>query len=50
MQVLEPGDPVMTSKVLAALPRWKFEPATRDGKPVEVSAILGLNINTDDRH
>jgi hypothetical protein len=48
MKVLEPGDAVMTGKVLAALPRWKFQPASRDGKPVEVSAILGFNINTDD--
>jgi TonB family protein len=49
MQVLEPGDAAMTSKVLAALPRWKFQPAMRDGKPVEVSAILGFNIDTNDR-
>ena len=48
-QVLEPGDAVMTSKVLAALPRWKFQPATRDGKAVEVNAILGFNIDTSDR-
>jgi len=39
----------MTSKVLAALPRWKFQPAMRDGKAVEVNAILGFNIDTNDR-
>jgi hypothetical protein len=50
MQVLEPSDAVMTSKVLAALPRWKFQPATRDGKPIEVNAILGFNIDTNDRY
>ena len=49
VQVLEPGDAGMTSKVLAALPRWKFQPATRDGKAVEVNAILGFNIDTNDR-
>ena len=49
MQVLEPGDAVMTSKVLAALPRWKFQPAMRDGKAIEVNAILGFNIDTNDR-
>jgi hypothetical protein len=48
-RVLEPGDAVMTSRVLASLPRWKFQPATRDGKPVEVNAILGFNIDTNDR-
>ena len=49
MQVLEPADAGMTSKVLAALPRWKFQPAMRDGKAVEVNAILGFNIDTNDR-
>jgi hypothetical protein len=49
MQVLEPADAVMTSQVLAALPRWKFQPAMRDGKAVEVNAILGFNIDTNDR-
>lgn len=48
-RVLEPGPAEMTAKVLAALRSWKFQPAVRAGQPVEVTAILGFNINTDDR-
>jgi TonB family protein len=47
--VLEPGSAVMTAKVVAALRGWKFEPAMRGTQPVEVSAILGFNIDTNDR-
>ena len=47
--VLEPGEPVMMSKVLATLPRWKFRPAMRGTTPVEVNAILGFNVDTSDR-
>lgn len=45
-QVLEPGSAEMTSKVLASLPNWKFRPAFRGDEPVEVTAILGFNIDT----
>jgi len=48
-RVLEAGPAGMTAKVLAALRSWKFQPAVRAGQPVEVTAILGFNINTDDR-
>ena len=48
-RVLEAGPAAMTAKVLAALPSWKFHPAMRNNQPVEVSAILGFGINTDDR-
>jgi hypothetical protein len=48
-QVLEPGDAIMTAKVLAALPHWKFRPAMRGNEPVEVTAILGFNVDTNDR-
>jgi len=48
-QVLEPGPAVMTSKVLAALNSWKFRPVLRGEQPVEVNAILGFNIDTNDR-
>ena len=49
LRVLEAGPAVMTAKVLAALPNWKFQPAMRNNQPVEVTAILGFGINTDDR-
>lgn len=49
-QVLEPGLAGMTAKIMAALPSWKFRPATRGVQPVEVNAILGFNIDTNDRY
>jgi len=50
LQVLEPGPAAMTAKIMAALPTWKFRPAMRGQQPVEVSAILGFNIDTNDRN
>ncbi len=50
LQVLEPGPAAMTAKIMAALPSWKFRPATRGAQPVEVNALLGFNINTNDRN
>jgi hypothetical protein len=47
-KVLEPASAVMTSKVLAALNGWKFRPVLRGNEPIEVSAILGFNIDTND--
>jgi TonB family protein len=49
LRVLEAGPAEMTAKVLAALRGWKFRPALRGDQPIEVTAILGFNINTDDR-
>jgi hypothetical protein len=49
-QVLEPGPAVMTAKIMAALPSWKFRPAMRGAQPVEINAILGFNIDTNDRY
>ncbi|MGO9085419.1 MAG: hypothetical protein ACLQBK_09350 [Candidatus Sulfotelmatobacter sp.] len=49
MRVLEPGPADMITKVLAALGGWKFRPALRGSQPVEVTAILGFNIDTNDR-
>ncbi|SPF33750.1 hypothetical protein SBA1_120104 [Candidatus Sulfotelmatobacter kueseliae] len=49
LRVLEPGPADMTAKVLAALPSWKFQPALRGDQSVEVTAILGFNIDTNDR-
>jgi hypothetical protein len=50
LQVLEPGPAAMTAKIMAALPNWKFRPAMRGAQPVEVDAILGFNIDTNDRY
>ena len=47
LRVLEGGTPAMTPKVMAALPAWKFRPAFHGNTPIEVTAILGFNINTD---
>jgi len=49
-EVLEPGPATMTAKIMAALPSWKFRAATRGGHPIEVNAILGFNIDTNDRY
>jgi hypothetical protein len=46
VKVLEPGAPETTSRILAALPNWKFQPAMRGNEPVEVNAILGFGIDT----
>ena len=48
-QVLEPGNAIMMAKVMAALPHWKFRPAMRGSQTVEVTAILGFNVDTSDR-
>jgi TonB family protein len=48
-RVLEAGPAQMTSKVIAALRSWKFQPAMRNNQPVEVTAILGFGIDTNDR-
>jgi iron complex outermembrane recepter protein len=34
----------------AALRSWKFQPAMRGDQPVEVTAILGFGIDTNDRN
>jgi len=50
LQALEPGPAAMTARIMAALPTWKFRPATRGSQPVEVNALLGFNIDTNDRY
>jgi hypothetical protein len=50
LEVAEPGPPTMTAKIVAALSSWKFRPATRGAQPTEVKAILGFNIDTNDRY
>jgi hypothetical protein len=46
LRVLDPGAADTTSKLLAALPKWKFRPAFRGEEPVEVTAIIGFGIDT----
>ncbi len=46
LRVLDPGAAETTSKLLAALPKWKFRPAFRGDEPVEVTAIIGFGIDT----
>jgi hypothetical protein len=46
IRVLEPGSAESTSKILAALPAWKFRPALRGNDPVEINAIIGFGIDT----
>jgi TonB family protein len=48
-RVLEAGPAVMTAKVVAALRDWKFQPALRGNQPIEVTAIFGFSIDTNDR-
>ena len=50
LRVREPGPADMTAKVLAALRSWKFQPAMRGDQPVEVTAVLGFGIDTNDRN
>ena len=49
IRVLETGPAGMTAKVVTALRAWKFQPAMRGNQPVEVTAILGFGIDTNDR-
>ena len=49
VRVLDPGPAEMTAKVIAALRAWKFQPALRGDKPVDVTAILGFGVDTNDR-
>jgi TonB family protein len=49
VRVLEPGPADVTAKIVAALRAWKFQPAMRGNEAVEVTAILGFNIDTNDR-
>ncbi len=46
LRVLDPGAADTTSRLLAALPKWKFRPAFRGEEPVEVTAIIGFGIDT----
>jgi Gram-negative bacterial TonB protein C-terminal len=49
VRVLEPGPAEMTAKIVASLRSWKLQPAMRGEQPIEVTAILGFGIDTNDR-
>jgi TonB family protein len=49
LKVLEPASATITAKIVAALRAWKFQPAMKNNQPVEVTAILGFGIDTNDR-
>jgi hypothetical protein len=44
--VLQADSSDFSSKILAALPDWKFSPAFRGDQAVEVNAILGFGVDT----
>ncbi len=48
VHILE-GPSDTTARVVAALHAWKFQPALRGDQPVEVTAIIGFGIDTNDR-
>ncbi|HSZ54264.1 MAG TPA: energy transducer TonB [Tepidisphaeraceae bacterium] len=50
VRVREAGPSDMTAKVMDALRSWKFQPAMRGDQPVEITAILGFGIDTNDRN
>jgi len=46
LRVLEPASAELTAKVIAALRDWKFSPAMRGNRPVDVNVLLGFDIDT----
>ena len=47
LRVIDAGPPQMTAKIMASLPNWKFRPAFHGNDPIEVTAVLGFNIDTN---
>ncbi len=45
LRVLRGVDPLLDEAALAAVRRWKFRPATRNGKPVQVDYVLTLDFH-----
>jgi TonB family protein len=45
IQVVRHLDPLLDREAVAALAQWKFRPATRNGKPVDVEAIVHIPFN-----
>jgi hypothetical protein len=47
---LEHAPAALSTRVLAAMSKWKFRPAMHGNQGVEVDAVLGFNIDTSDRN
>lgn len=45
IQIVRHLDPLVDREAVAALAQWKFRPATRNGKPVAVEAVVHIPFN-----
>lgn len=45
IQIVRRLDPLVDREAVAALAQWKFRPATRNGKPVAVEAVVHIPFN-----
>ena len=43
----EPGDGGLLKKAIQSLQTWRFEPATRNGRPVAVAAMVEINFRVN---
>ena len=43
VKVVETADEVFNQPTIDAILQWKFEPATKDGEPVDVIYVLTVN-------
>jgi len=43
IKVIESLDPGLDANAILAVKQWEFEPATKEGKPVRVSATIEVN-------
>lgn len=41
--------PSLAESAIAAIKEWRFEPGTRDGKPVDMQVIIPVKYKLDDR-
>jgi TonB family protein len=46
LKIVDGKSTALAAKILPALETWRFRPVLRGEKPVEVTAILGFNIDT----
>lgn len=43
IRVIQPLDPGLDANAVASIRTWRFQPATKDGKPVSVRAMIQVN-------